>query len=98
MGSERIGKLLVESPHFRGFIEIFLAAFIAPDREGTIENGARAEGVGLAERNFVPKEEILPEMKPMVLAEHHPAVMGILPHRNILQAVKLMGRGDGRGG
>jgi hypothetical protein len=95
MGSEGIGKLLVESPHFRSFIKIFLAAFLAADSEGAIENGARADGVGLAKRNFVPKEEILSKMKPMVLAEHHPTVMCILPHRNILQAVKMMGRGDG---
>ena len=95
MGSERLWKLLVESPHFRGFIKILLAAFIAPDGEGAMENGARADGVGLAERNFVPEEEILSKMKPIVLAEHHPTVMVILPHTNILQAVKMMGRGDG---
>jgi hypothetical protein len=95
VGSERLGELLVESPDFRGFIEIFLAAFLAADSEGAIENGARAEGIRLAERNFVPEEEILSEMKPMVLAEYHPTVMGILPHRNILQAVKMIGRGDG---
>jgi hypothetical protein len=95
VGSEGLGELLVESPHFRGFVKILLAAFIAPDGEGAVENGARAEGVGLAKRNFVPKEEILSKMKPMVLAEHHPTVMVILPHTNILQAVKMMGRGDG---
>jgi hypothetical protein len=87
MGSERLWKLLVESPDFRGFITILLAAFIAAGREGAIENGAGANGIRLAKRNFVSKEEILSKMKPMVLAEYHPTVMVILPHRNILQAI-----------
>jgi hypothetical protein len=95
MGSERLWKLLVESPHFRGFIKIFLSAFIAPDREGAIEIGSHAEGIRLAKRNFVSKEEILSKMKPMVLAEHHPAVMVILPHSIMLQAIEIVGRGDG---
>jgi hypothetical protein len=94
MGSERLWKLLVESPYFRGFVKILLAAFITPDSEGAIENGARAKGFGLAKRNFVSKEEILSKMKPIVLAEYHPAVMVILPHSNILQAIKMIGRGN----
>jgi hypothetical protein len=96
MGSERLWKLLVKASHFRGFIKILLAAFIATDCEGTIENGASTEGIGLAEGNSVSKEEILSNMKPVVLAEHHPTVMRILPHRNFLQAIKMIGRGDGR--
>jgi hypothetical protein len=98
MGSEGLWKLLVESPHFRGFVKIFLAAFIAPDREGTIGDRARAEGIRFAKRNSVFEEEILSNMKPIVLAEHDPTVMIILPHRNTLQAMKMIGRGDGLGG
>jgi hypothetical protein len=94
MRSERLWKLLIESTHFRCFIKILLAAFIAPDREGAIENGARAEGVRLAERNSVSKEEILSNVEPIVLAEYHPTVMVILPHKNILQAIRMIGRGD----
>jgi hypothetical protein len=95
MGSEGLWKLLVESPHFRGFVKILFAAFIAPDREGAIEDRASAKGIRFAKRNSVFKEEILTKMKPIVLAEHHPAVMVILPHRNTLQAMKIIGRGDG---
>jgi hypothetical protein len=98
MGSEGLWKLLVESPDFRGFVKILLAAFIAPDREGAIEDGARAEGVRFAKRNPVFKEEILSNMKPIVLAEHHPTVMVVLPHKNSLQAMKMVGRGNGLGG
>jgi hypothetical protein len=95
MGSEGLRKLVLESPHFRGSIKIFLAAFIAPDLEGAIEDGASAKGIRFAKRNSVFKEEILSKMKPIVLAEHHPTVMVILPHRNTLQAKKMIGRGDG---
>jgi hypothetical protein len=28
----------------------------------------------------MPEEKVLPKMKPMVLAEHHPAVVAIDPH------------------
>jgi hypothetical protein len=96
MGCERIRKLLFESPHFRGFIKILLAAFIAPDGEGAIELGTRAEGIRLAKGNSVSKEEILSKMKPVVLAKYHPTIMVILPHTSILQAMRVTGRGDSR--
>jgi hypothetical protein len=98
MGSEGLWKLTFESPDFRGFVKIFFATFIAPDREGAIGDRARAEGIRFAKRNSVFEEEILSNMKPIVLAEHHPAVMVILPHRHTLQAMKMIGRGDGLGG
>jgi hypothetical protein len=93
--SERLWKLLLESPHVRGSIDVLLAAFITPDLQRAFENGARAEGVRLAKRNSMFKEEILSKMKPIVLAEYHPTVLGILPHANILQAIQMIGRGDG---
>jgi hypothetical protein len=94
MGCERLRKLLLEPPHFRGFIKILFAAFIAPDGEGAIELGTRAEGIRLAKRNPVPKEEILSKMKPVVLAQYHPTIMVILPHTSILQAMRVIGRGN----
>jgi hypothetical protein len=95
MGSEGLWKLLVKSPDFRGFVKVLFAAFIAPDREGAIENRTRAESVRFAKRNSVFEEEILSNMKPIVLAEHDPTVIIILPHRNILRAMKMIGRGGG---
>jgi hypothetical protein len=86
MGSERLRKLLFESPYFRGLIKILFAAFIAPDRERAIKLGTWAEGIRLAKGNSVSKEEILSKMKPMVLAEYHPTIMVILPHTSILQS------------
>jgi hypothetical protein len=96
MGCERIRKLLFESPYFRSFIKIFFAAVIAPDREGTIEVGTGAEGISLAKGNSVSKEEILSKVKPIVLAEYHPTIMVILPHTSILQAIRVIGRGNQR--
>jgi hypothetical protein len=96
MGCKRIRKLLFESPHVRGFIKILPAAVITPDREGAIELGTRAEGISLAKRDSMPKEEILSKVKPIVLAEHHPAIMVILPHTRILQAIRVIGRGNQR--
>jgi hypothetical protein len=95
MGNEGLWKLTFESPDFRGFVKIFFATFITPDREGAIGDRARAEGIRFAKRNSVFEEEILSNMKPIVLAEHDPAVMVILPHRHTLQAMKMIGRGDG---
>ena len=87
---------MFESPHFRGFVKILLAAVIAPDCEGTIELGTRAEGISLAKGNSVSKEEILSKVKPIVLAEYHPTIMVILPHTSILQAIRVIGRGNQR--
>src|SRR5438552_4632607 len=80
MRCERVRKLLFESEHCRGFIEILFAAVIAPDPEGAIERRARGEGIGFGKGDSMPEEEVLPKMKPMVLAEHHPAVVAIDPH------------------
>ena len=80
MRCERVRKLLFESEHCRGFIEILFAAVIAPDPEGAIERRARGEGIGFGKGDSMPEEKVLPKMKPMILAEHHPAVVAIDPH------------------
>jgi len=80
MGRERVRKLLFVFEHFRGFIEILFAAVIALDTEAVFEGRAGCDGVGLGKRDSMPEEKVLPKMKPMVLAEHHPAVVAINPH------------------
>ena len=94
MGSEMLGWLQFGSQHFRGFIEILLAAGIAPDHEALIDSRARGDGICLGKGDSMPKEKVLPKMKPVVLAEHHPAIMGILPHTNTLLAMRMSGRGN----
>lgn len=80
MRSERLWRLLFVSPHFRGFIEIFLAAIIASNSETLVDGGARHDGICLGKWDSMPKEKVLSKMKPMVLAQHHPAITAILPH------------------
>ena len=36
--------------------------------------------MGLAERDSMPEENILPNMKPVVLAKNDPAIIGVFPH------------------
>jgi hypothetical protein len=93
MGSERLRKLLLKSPHFRGFIGIFFAALIAPDPEGAIQSGRRHVDICFAEGDFMPKKNILSNMKPVVLADYHPAIIAIFPHACTLQAMLMIGRG-----
>src|SRR5437879_12786498 len=89
MRCERVRKLLFESEHCRGFIEILFAAVIAPDPEGAIERRARGEGIGFGKGDSMAEEEVLPKMKPMVLAEHRAAVVAIVAQpfrRRVLEA------------
>ncbi|OLE47047.1 MAG: hypothetical protein AUG46_07715 [Acidobacteria bacterium 13_1_20CM_3_58_11] len=96
MRSERVRKLLFESEHCRGFIEILFAAVIALDPEGAIERRARGEGIGFGKGDSMPEEKVLPKMKPMVLAEHHPAVVAINPHSLPLRFLPVGATGNRR--
>jgi hypothetical protein len=80
MRSERARKLLLVFEHFWGFIEILFAAVIALDTEVAFEERAGCDGVGLGKGDPMPEEKVLPKMKPMILAEHHPTVVAIDPH------------------
>jgi hypothetical protein len=53
---------------------------MALDAEAAFEGRARRDRVGLGKGDSMPEENILPKMKPMVLAEHHPTVVAIDPH------------------
>src|SRR6266852_2281030 len=80
MRNERVRKLLFEFEHFCRIIEILFAAVIAPNAEATFEGRASSDGIGLGKRNPMPEEKVVPKMKPVVLAEHHPAIAAIHPH------------------
>ena len=80
MGSERLGKFLFELQHFCGFVGIFFAADIAADPEAAIKSRSRRESVCLPKGDSMPKKNILSNMKPMVLAAYHPAIMAVLPY------------------
>jgi len=98
MRSERVRKLLFESEHCRGFVKILFAAVIAPDPEGAIERRARSEGIGFGKGNSMPEEKVLPKMKPMILAEHHPAVVAIDPQSFPRRFLPVCVSGDSRSG
>jgi hypothetical protein len=92
MGSERLRKLLFKFQHFRGFVGILLAALIAPDCYPALESRERHDSICLSKRDSMPIKKILPNMKPMILAEHHPAIMAIFPHTNTNRAITIIGR------
>ena len=64
---------------------------IAPGPEALICRKASGDGSGLGKRNSMSKENVLSQMKPMILAEHHPAIMAIFPDINTRQDIILMG-------
>src|SRR6266853_3717531 len=96
MGSEIVRKLLLETQYFGNIVQILFAAAIAADPERTIENRARVDGVGLGKSNSIPVEKVLPKMKPMVLAQHHPDVMAIGPHFFLYGTRPVCFAGNGR--
>jgi len=59
---------------------IFLAALIAPDREAALKSRESCDSIRLAKGDSMSEENILPNMKPMILAEHHPAILAVFPH------------------
>jgi len=71
---------LITSQHFCGLISILFAAVITSNPEGAIDMRAGREGVGLGKRDSVPEKQILPNVEPMVLAEHHPKIAAVFPH------------------
>jgi hypothetical protein len=44
------------------------------------ERRERSHSIGLAEGDSMPEENILPHVKPIVLAKHHPAIIRVFPH------------------
>jgi hypothetical protein len=91
VGNEKLGKLLFVPHQFRGFIAILLVTVIAADSEAAFQSRRRRVGIYLAKGNLMPIKQILPKMKPMVLAHHHPAITRIFPHAGLLWAITLTG-------
>jgi hypothetical protein len=80
MGCERVRKILLDSQHLGGLIRVHRATYIALNAEGASERWKRHISIGHAKRDAVSEQKILPQMKPVVLAEDHPAVVAIFPH------------------
>ena len=56
MRSERLGRLSVGPQHFRGLIDVLLAAFIASDLEAGIDGRAGCDGVCLGKWDSMPEK------------------------------------------
>jgi hypothetical protein len=82
---------LFESQHFWGFIKILFAALIASDPEVGIDSRAGSDGICLGKYDSISEQYILPNVVPMVLAQHHPTITAVFPHRSSLQAVTSVG-------
>jgi hypothetical protein len=83
---------LLEFQHFGRFVDIFFGALIASGLERRIDRRSRSDCVGLGKRDSVPEIQILPKVKPMILAENHPKVRAVFPHTSSLRAVTRVGR------
>jgi hypothetical protein len=93
MRRESLGKFLFVSQHLGGFIGIFLAAFIASNRQVSGKRRPRREGIGLPKRDSMPIKKIRLMMKSLVFADYHPAVLIRLPHARLHEDTTNSGRG-----
>ena len=80
MGLERFGKFQLCPQHVLGFIDIRLSALIAANREAFRQRRKRGHRIGFGEGDPMPEEQILPHVKPAVLAKNNPAIIGVFPH------------------
>src|SRR6266852_3409582 len=96
MRDERVRKLLFEFEHFCRIIEILFAAVVAPNAEATFEGRASGDGIGLGKRDLMSVEKVVPTMKPVVLAEHHPAILAIYPHFFLYDSLLVCFSGNSR--
>ena len=83
---------MLEFQHFGRFVDIFFGALIASGLESRIDRRTRSDCVGLGKRDSVPEIQILPKVKPMILAENYPKIRAVFPHTSSLQAVTSGGR------
>lgn len=80
MGLKSLWKFQLDSSHVLGFIHVRLSALIATNSEGFNERRESSHSIGLSQGNSMPEEKILADMKPVVLAKNHPAIVGVFPH------------------
>jgi hypothetical protein len=94
MGNERVGDFLFVSAHFGRFVAILFAAFIAPDRETNIEGRQRHYRVSFAQWDSMAAKEIPSDMKPMIFAQHHPAIIAVFPHTKLPPSHRFVWAGN----
>jgi hypothetical protein len=80
MRYKSLGQLSFDSQHLGRLIDVLLATHIASDAEGSVDRGARGNGVGLGEEDFMSVDEVARNVIDVIFASHDPAVGNILPH------------------
>lgn len=83
MRSETFRNPLLGPSQIRGLVEILLATIVAPYDKGPVQRGAGRKIVSYSKRDFVPKENAAPEMKPTVLAKYDPTIVSNSPHTRL---------------
>jgi hypothetical protein len=83
---------MLPAEYFTWVVEIYLRALVATDMERRAGHGAGREGVGFAERDLMPGEDVAAAMEPVVLADHDPAVPDVIPHAKPPAQHRISGR------
>jgi len=68
MRHETLGKLSFDSHYLGRLIDVFLTTHIASDFERCGDRGARSDGVGLGEEDFVLVDEVARDVVDVILA------------------------------
>jgi hypothetical protein len=80
MGSKGRWKLLLISTHVHWFVGILFSTIITTHLEGAVQRRWNPIDISLSERDSMAKKKILPHVKPVILANHYPAIMAVFPH------------------
>jgi hypothetical protein len=80
---ESLGENFLVSQHLGGFVGIFLAAFIALNRQAPVQGRPRREAIGLTKWDSMPIKKIRLMMKSLVFADFYLAVLVCLPHARL---------------
>jgi hypothetical protein len=67
------------SQNFRGLVSIFFAALVAANREWFLNRWPGCHSVGFPEGNSVYVEGVRMVVKPVILANDHPAILSVGP-------------------
>ena len=71
---------MLVSTHVCWFVRILFTTIVTSYPERTVQCRWNPIDIRLSERDSMDKKKILPPVKPVVLADHYPAIMAVFPH------------------